>query len=135
VTHAGHRIAGAKALKQAGLTVSDIKSFHPHDDFIFAIVLQLEMIGCCGKGEGAKFIRATDFHFNGDLPLNTGGGQISAGQAGLAGGGTNLVEAVRQLFGDGERSGTLPTRSSPASAGSATEATGAPVRSSFSPDH
>ena len=28
------------------------------------------------------------------------GGQISAGQAGLAGGGTNLVEAVRQLFGD-----------------------------------
>ncbi len=39
--------------------------------------------------------------FKGDLPLNTGGGQISAGQPGLAGGGLNLVEAVRQMFGDG----------------------------------
>ena len=40
----------------------------------------------------------------GDLPLNTSGGQISAGQAGLAGGGTNLVETVRQLMGEaGER--------------------------------
>ena len=43
----------------------------------------------------------TDLSYDGDLPLNTGGGQISAGQAGLAGGGTNLIEGVRQLFGEG----------------------------------
>src|SRR6185437_14169747 len=64
-----------------------------------AILIQLEMLGFCRPGEGCRFIRDTDFSFAGDLPLNTGGGQISAGQAGLAGGGTNLVEAVRQLFG------------------------------------
>ena len=43
-------------------------------------------------------MRERNLMFNGDLPLNTSGGQISAGQAGLAGGGTNLVEAVRQLL-------------------------------------
>ena len=46
----------------------------------------------------------TDMSHRGKLPLNTGGGQISAGQPGLAGGGVNLVEAVRQMFGEaGER--------------------------------
>ncbi len=44
----------------------------------------------------------TDLSHRGALPLNTGGGQISAGQPGLAGGGVMLAEAVRQLFGEGE---------------------------------
>jgi len=99
VTDTGHRVVGATALRQAGLEPGDIKSFHPYDDFLLAILLQLEMFGFCEPGQGSRFIRETDFHFDGDLPLNTSGGQISAGQAGLAGGGTNLVEAVRQLFG------------------------------------
>lgn len=101
VTETGHRVAGASALHQAGLTPQEIGSFHPYDDFLLAILLQLEALGFCEKGEGSAFVRATDFHVDGDLPLNTGGGQISAGQAGLAGGGTNLVEAVRQLFDGG----------------------------------
>jgi acetyl-CoA acetyltransferase len=101
VLESGHEIAGAKALRQAGLTPQHIKSFHPYDDFLLAILLQLEACGFCGKGEGSAFIQATDFHYDGNLPLNTGGGQISAGQAGLAGGGTHLIEAVRQLFGEG----------------------------------
>ncbi len=100
VTNTGHKPAGERALKQAGLTAQDIGSFHPYDDFIIAMMLQMEMIGFCKKGQGCDFIRERDFNFNGDLPLNTGGGQISAGQAGLAGGGTNLVEAVRQLMGE-----------------------------------
>jgi len=101
VTDTGHRIAGERAFKQAGMKASDIASFHPYDDFIIAIMLQMEMLGFCKQGEGAAFIREHEFNHLGDLPLNTGGGQISAGQVGLAGGGTNLVEAVRQLFGAG----------------------------------
>ena len=101
VTDTGHMPAGAKAYKQAGLTAQDINSFHPYDDFIIAILIQMEMLGFCKKGQGCDYIREHDFNFNGDLPLNTGGGQISVGQVGLAGGGTNLVEAVRQLFGEG----------------------------------
>ena len=37
------------------------------------------------------------------LPINTGGGQIGCGQPGLAGGQLNLVEAVRQLMGEGAK--------------------------------
>jgi acetyl-CoA acetyltransferase len=101
VTETGHLAAGKRAFAQAGLKASDIASFHPYDDFIIAIMMQLEMLGFCKHGQGCDFIKAHDFTHSGDLPLNTGGGQISAGQAGLAGGGTNLTEAVRQLFGEG----------------------------------
>ena len=82
------------------MTPADFKLFCPYDDFLIAIMLQLEQIGFCGRGEGSDFVLATDMSHTGTLPLNTGGGQISAGQPGLAGGGHNLVEAVRQLFGD-----------------------------------
>jgi acetyl-CoA acetyltransferase len=101
ITDSGFLDAGPRALAQAGLKASDIQSFHPYDDFIIAIMLQLEHIGFCEQGKGADFILGRDMTFSGDLPLNTGGGQISAGQPGLAGGGLNLVEAVRQMFGEG----------------------------------
>jgi acetyl-CoA acetyltransferase len=101
ITDSGFLDAGPRALRQAGLKASDIQSFHPYDDFIIAIMLQLEHIGFCEQGMGADFILSRDMTFKGDLPLNTGGGQISAGQPGLAGGGLNLVEAVRQMFGEG----------------------------------
>lgn len=101
MTESGHKLVGEKVFRQSGLTPKDIGSFHPYDDFIIAVMMQMEMLGFCGHGQGSAFIREHDFNHNGDLPLNTGGGQISAGQCGLAGGGTNLIEAVRQLFGEG----------------------------------
>jgi acetyl-CoA acetyltransferase len=58
------------------------------------------MLGFCKRGQASDYILDTDFRFSGDLPLNTSGGQISAGQAGLAAGGTNLVEGIRQIFGE-----------------------------------
>ena len=101
ITDSGFLDVGRRALRQTGLKASDIQSFHPYDDFVIAIMLQLEHIGFCEQGSGADFILSRDMTFKGDLPLNTGGGQISAGQPGLAGGGLNLVEAVRQMFGEG----------------------------------
>jgi acetyl-CoA acetyltransferase len=101
VTESGHSVAGQRAFAAAGLAPADIASIHPYDDFIIAIMMQLEMLGFCARGQGCGFVRDHDFAHSGDLPLNTGGGQISAGQCGLAGGGTNLIEAVRQLFGEG----------------------------------
>lgn len=104
ITESGFTVAGPRAMAQAGVTPSDIRMFHPYDDFLIAILLQLEQLGFCERGGGSDFILRTDFGFDGQLPLNTGGGQISAGQPGLAGGGLNLVEAVRQMFGEaGER--------------------------------
>lgn len=101
ITESGFSVAGPKALAQAGMAAQDVRMFQPYDDFLIAIMLQLEQIGFCKRGEGSQFVMNTDMSYTGTLPLNTGGGQISAGQAGLAGGGHNLVEAVRQLFGDG----------------------------------
>ena len=84
------------------MSPKDIASFHPYDDFIIAIMLQLEMLGFCKHGQGCDFIREHDFTHTGDLPLNTGGGQISAGQAGTRrAAAPTLIEAVRQLFGEG----------------------------------
>jgi acetyl-CoA acetyltransferase len=104
ITEGGHRVAGPKALKQAGMEVKDVQMLQPYDDFLIALVMQMEHIGFCKAGQGCAFVNEHDLSYTGDLPLNTGGGQISAGQAGLAGGAHNLSEALRQLFGEaGER--------------------------------
>jgi acetyl-CoA acetyltransferase len=99
ITTSGHSIAGRRALEQAGLDVSEIQMAHFYDDFLIAVLIQFEQIGFCKPGEGSRFILDRDLSHTGDLPLNTGGGQISAGQCGLAGGGHNFVEAIRQLTG------------------------------------
>jgi acetyl-CoA acetyltransferase len=52
-------------------------------------------------GAGGELVGSTDLSHTGELPLNTGGGQLSMGQAGGAGGLVGTVEAVRQLRGEG----------------------------------
>ncbi|MFI9781635.1 thiolase family protein [Streptomyces sp. NPDC051956] len=104
ITRTGFSVAGPRAFKQAGLTPGDIRMLHLYDDFLIALILTMEQVGFCEPGEGVKFVLDHDFSYTGDLPLNTSGGQISAGQPGLAGGGLNAVEAVRQMAGKaGER--------------------------------
>jgi acetyl-CoA acetyltransferase len=109
ITESGFTVAGPKAFAQAGMTPADIRMIHLYDDFLIAILLTLEHLGFCERGGGSKFVLETDISYQGTLPLNTSGGQISAGQPGLAGGGLQLVEAVRQMFGEaGERQVTDP---------------------------
>jgi acetyl-CoA acetyltransferase len=100
ITRCGHAVAGEKALRQSGLGAADIAMLQPYDDFLIAILLQLEALGFCRPGGGRQFLLDTDISYRGMLPINTGGGQISCGQAGIAGGGLNFVEAVRQLRGE-----------------------------------
>lgn len=100
ITETGFARIAPKVFEQSGLKPDDIDMFQPYDDFTIAVLMQFEDFGFCGKGEGSDFVLNTDLSYSGDLPLNTGGGQISAGQPGLASGGLNLAEAVRQLFGE-----------------------------------
>ncbi|MGI4813098.1 MAG: thiolase family protein [Janthinobacterium lividum] len=95
----GFRDVAPRALQDAGMRPADIRMFHPYDDFLIALILQLEQIGFCADGQGGAYVMEHDLSHTGNLPLNTGGGQISAGQPGLAGGGVNLTEALTQLFG------------------------------------
>ncbi len=100
ITETGFSQLAPKVFGKTGLGPSDVGSFHPYDDFTIAVMMQLEDFGFCDKGRGSDYVMATDFSHTGDLPLNTGGGQLSAGQPGLASGGLNLAEAVRQMFGE-----------------------------------
>lgn len=100
ITETGFSVVGPEVLEKASMSCSDIDMFQPYDDFLIAIMLQMEQIGFCKRGEGSDFVLSTDLSPTGTLPVNTGGGQISCGQPGLGGGGVNLTETVRQLFGD-----------------------------------
>ncbi len=102
-TITGFSLVGPEVLKKAGLTPADINMLHAYDDFLIAVQIQLEEIGFCRHGEGGKYLLETDISPTGLLPINTGGGQISSGQPALAGGGINLVEAVRQLFQEADK--------------------------------
>jgi acetyl-CoA acetyltransferase len=80
----------------------DIDFVEIYDDYPIAVMIQLEDLGFCKKGEGGRFVDAHDLTYKGDFPVNTGGGELSVGQAGLAGGFLHIVEALRQLRGEAE---------------------------------
>lgn len=77
----------------------DIDLLQTYDDYPVISMMQIEDLGFCDKGEGPDFVRRKDLTVDGDFPHNTSGGQLSAGQAGAAGGFLGLVEALRQVTG------------------------------------
>ena len=83
----------------AGAVPDDMDVVQTYDDYPVIVAMQFEDLGFCAKGEGAAFLSSRDTTATGDLPHNTSGGQLSAGQAGAAGGSLGLVEALRQVTG------------------------------------
>ena len=89
---------------QAGARPSEVDFIQTYDDYPVIVLLQFEDLGFCGKGEAPAFVDSHDLRCIGDFPNNTGGGQLSAGQAGAAGGFIGVTESIRQLTGQaGER--------------------------------
>jgi acetyl-CoA acetyltransferase len=82
----------------AGLKPADVDFVETYDDYPVIVMMQLEDLGFCKKGEGPDFVRAQSFTTAGTFPHNTSGGQLSVGQAGAAGGLLGMVEAMRQLI-------------------------------------
>ncbi|MFQ5757052.1 MAG: thiolase family protein [Acidiferrobacterales bacterium] len=82
---------------QANCSPADMHFVQLYDDYPVMEFIQLEGLGFCAKGEATDLIRSRDTTVKGDLPINTGGGQLSAGQAGASGGMIGVVEAVLQL--------------------------------------
>ncbi|MES0885257.1 thiolase family protein [Roseibium sp. SCP14] len=80
-------------------TPDDIDLLQTYDDYPVISMMQMEDLGFCEKGAGPDFVRTKDLTVSGDFPHNTSGGQLSAGQAGAAGGFIGLVEALRQVTG------------------------------------
>jgi len=83
----------------AQCTPKDIDLLQTYDDYPVISMMQIEDLGFCKKGEAPEFVRTRDLTVNGDFPHNTSGGQLSAGQAGAAGGYIGMVEAIRQVTG------------------------------------
>ncbi|MHA3904691.1 thiolase family protein [Castellaniella sp. WN] len=84
---------------QAGVGPDDIDLLQSYDDYPVIVMMQFEDLGFCDKGEGPEFVRANTLTVDGSFPNNTGGGQLSAGQPGAAGGFMGLTETIRQLTG------------------------------------
>lgn len=96
----GVKDSGKVAMEMAGVKHSDINFLQLYDDYIIVVYLQIEDLGFCAKGDLGYFER-TDFTFKGQLPIQTGGGMINCGQPSTAGGTLHILEAVRQLRGEG----------------------------------
>jgi acetyl-CoA acetyltransferase len=81
------------------LRPEDVDVAELYDGFTIEVVWWLEALGFCGTGEAAAFVEGgARLTRDGDLPLNTWGGQLSGGRLHAAFGHT--AEAVRQLRGE-----------------------------------
>jgi acetyl-CoA acetyltransferase len=96
-------VSGREAFSMAGITPADVDVLEPYDSFTITVLLALEDLGFCAKGEGGAFVENGRLAPGGALPALTSGGGLSYNHPG-AFGLLLLVEAVRQLRGEaGER--------------------------------
>jgi acetyl-CoA acetyltransferase len=87
------------AFGRAGLGPSDIDVCELYDAFTSMLLLTIEALGFCKKGEGGPFVADGKLRVGGVLPTNTDGGGLSHCHPGMRGM-FLLVEAVRQLRGE-----------------------------------
>lgn len=87
------------AFNMSGYSPRDIQFAEFYDCYTILESMCLEDAGLVPKGEIGPFFESTDTTYKGEFPINTDGGQLSAGQPGLAGGFRHVVEAARQIMG------------------------------------
>jgi acetyl-CoA acetyltransferase len=92
--------SGPLALTRAGVSLADVDVLQLYDSFTITVLLTLEDLGFCEKGEGGSFVEGGRLRWDGPLPTNTDGGGLSACHPGMRGM-FLIVEAVRQLRGEG----------------------------------
>jgi acetyl-CoA C-acetyltransferase len=101
LTHSGALWSGPPAWAEAGITPADIKYASIYDSFTITVLMQLEDLGFCPKGEGGKFVADGNLISGvGKLPFNTDGGGLCNNHPTNRGGITKIIEAVRQLRGE-----------------------------------
>jgi acetyl-CoA acetyltransferase len=91
--------AANTAFAMTDLERADMDMVSIYDCYTITVLLSLEDAGFCDKGKGMRFVADHDLTFRGDFPLNTAGGQLGFGQAGLAGGMHHICDASRQIMG------------------------------------
>jgi len=92
-------VSAKQAFEHAGYKPKDIDLVMTYDSFTITVLMSLEDMGFCAKGEGGAFVEDGKLGPGGSLPTNTSGGGLSYTHPGMYGM-FLLVEAVRQLRGE-----------------------------------
>jgi acetyl-CoA C-acetyltransferase len=101
ITTSGAAWSGPRAFEEAGVTPGDIQYASIYDSFTITVIMQIEDLGFCKKGEGGKFVADGNLiSGTGKLPFNTDGGGLCNNHPANRGGMTKVIEAVRQLRGE-----------------------------------
>ncbi|MBM2826554.1 MAG: thiolase [Dehalococcoidia bacterium] len=87
---------GEKAFQMAGVDRKDIDIAMIYDSFTITVLMELEDLGFCAKGEGGAFVSGQRTAPGGAFPMNTDGGGLSSNHPG-ARGIFLVIEATRQL--------------------------------------
>lgn len=95
------RVTGAaaacqRALGEAGISLTDVDFAELYDCFTISVLMQLEDLGFCARGESPAFVRERGIGVGGGFPVNTHGGLLSHS---YLLGVEHMIEAVRQLRG------------------------------------
>jgi acetyl-CoA C-acetyltransferase len=91
--------AAGRAFEMAGIDRGSVQVASIYDCYTITVLMSLEDAGFCEKGKGIEFVNSHDLTFRGDFPVNTAGGQLSFGQAGMAGGMHHVCDGARQVMG------------------------------------
>ena len=97
LTTSGAVESGQRAYAMAGLGPKDINLAQLYDCFTPTVLIELEDLGFCKKGEGGAFVENGAIELGGSLPVNTHGGLLSHCHPGHPGSMFALTEAVIQL--------------------------------------
>ncbi len=101
VTYTAANVSGPTAFAEAGVTPADIQYASIYDSFTITVLMQLEDLGFCKKGDGGRFVADGNLISGvGKLPFNTDGGGLCNNHPANRGGMTKIIEAVRQLRGE-----------------------------------
>ena len=101
LTTSAAKEAGERTYAMAGLGPQDIDVAELYDCFTPVVLVELEDLGFCPKGEGGRFVENGRIELGGELPVNTHGGLMSHCHPGHPGSMFSVTEAVAQLRGEG----------------------------------
>jgi acetyl-CoA acetyltransferase len=86
-----------RALAMADISREDLDFAQIYDAYTIMVLIFLESLGFCNRGEGGEFVLSGATGLEGSLPINTHGGHLSHSYINMA---SHVVEAVRQLRGE-----------------------------------